>query len=75
MNQEDPLPEIDIKHEEQRNQYVLQQYKKRIDYYWKASRANKNGYKYSRYLVIILGSLVTLITSLIASEALAGNGI
>lgn len=33
MNQEDPLPEIDIKHEEQRNQYVLQQYKKRIDYY------------------------------------------
>jgi hypothetical protein len=63
MNQQDPLPEIDTK-----------EYKKHIDCYWEASRANKNGYKYSRYLVIILGPLVTLITSLIASEVLAGNG-
>lgn len=75
MSQEDAVPDVDIIPEEQRNQYVLQQYKKRIDYYWQASRANKKGYKYSRYLVIILGSLVTLITSLIASEVIKGWGL
>ncbi|MCP3867868.1 MAG: DUF4231 domain-containing protein [Gammaproteobacteria bacterium] len=61
--------------ENERNQYVLQQYKKRIDYYWKSSRTNKNGYKYSRYLVIILGSLVTLITSLVASNVIYNWGL
>ncbi len=48
--------------------FVLEQYRERIDYYWKTSRANKNGYKYSRYLTILLGSVVTLITALAASE-------
>ena len=75
MSREAPLPEIDIIPEEQRNQYVLQQYRKSMDYYWKASRANKRSYTYSRYLIIILGSMVTLITSLIASEVIEGWGL
>jgi hypothetical protein len=75
MSNVDPLPEIDIIPEDQRCQYVLQQYKSRIDYYWKASRANKNGYKYSRYLIIIFGSLVTLITSLTASSVIESMGL
>jgi hypothetical protein len=61
--------------ENQRNQYVLQQYRGRIDYYWNASRANKNGYKYSRYLIIVLGSLVTLLTSLVASSVIKDWGL
>ncbi len=72
MNLPDEIPEIETVPENQRNQYVLQQYRTRIDYYWKAGKANKNGYKYSRYLVIVLGSLVTLITSLVASEVIKG---
>ena len=75
MSKLDPLPVIENIPEEQRNQYVLQQYKKRIDYYWNASRANKNGYKYSRYLIIIFGSLVTLITSLTASSVIETMGL
>ena len=61
--------------ENQRNQYVLQQYRELIDYYWNASRANKNGYKYSRYLIIVLGSLVTLLTSLVASSVIMDWGL
>ena len=75
MVQPDSASMIEIIPEEQRNQYVLQQYKQRIDYYWNASRANKNGYKYSRYLIIILGSVVTLITSLTASTVIESLGL
>ncbi len=74
MTQAESQSEIASIPEEKRNQYVLQQYKTRIDYYWKASRANKRGYKYSRYLIIILGSLVTLITSLTASKVILDWG-
>jgi len=74
LSKVNPPYEIEIIPEEQRNQYVLQQYKKHIDYYWNASRANKNGYRYTRYLIIILGSLVTLITSLTASRVIEAMG-
>jgi hypothetical protein len=60
--------------EEGRLQYVLEQYRERINYYWLASKKNKQGYTYSRYLIIILGSSVTLITSLTASEVIAEWG-
>lgn len=60
--------------EANRNEYVLDQYRKRIGYYWLASRKNKNGYTYSRYLTIVLGSVVTLITSLSASKVIEGWG-
>lgn len=44
MNLPDETAEIETVPDQQRNQYVLQQYQNRIDYYWKASQANKNGY-------------------------------
>lgn len=52
--------------------YVLQQYQKKIDYYWNASRSNKNSYKRYRTGTIILGALVTLISSLSAAEFIQG---
>ena len=44
--------------------YVLDRYKNQIDYYWKTSSINKNAYKRSRTWTIILGALVTLVSSL-----------
>jgi len=44
-------------------QYVLDRYDDRIQYYWSASRYNKRSYKMTRYLTILLGALVTLISS------------
>lgn len=75
MNPPNENTDIETVPENQRNQYVLQQYRERIDYYWNASRANKNGYKYTRYLIIVLGSLVTLITSLVASSVIKDWGL
>src|SRR5262249_703991 len=43
---------------------VLARYDKRIEYYWKASRYNKRSYKATRFLLIVLGALVTLVSSL-----------
>jgi hypothetical protein len=43
---------------------ILKKYQDKIDYYWKASRDNKNFYKRSRACIIIFGSVVTLMSSL-----------
>ncbi len=48
-------------------QYVLDMYKKKIEYYWGASRSNKKLYKNYRAWTIILGSLVTLVSSISAA--------
>jgi hypothetical protein len=48
--------------------YVINQYKHKIDYYWAASRSNKNAFKRYRTWTIILGSLVTLVSSISAAE-------
>ncbi|MDP1544452.1 MAG: DUF4231 domain-containing protein [Anaerolineales bacterium] len=50
--------------------YVINQYKGKIDYYWAASRSNKNAFKRYRTWTIILGSLVTLVSSISAAEFL-----
>lgn len=50
------------------DQYVLELYKKKIDYYWGASSSNKKLYKNYRAWTIILGSLVTLVSSISAAE-------
>jgi len=50
------------------DEYVLNQYKNKIDYYWSASRSNKNAFKRYRTWTIILGSLVTLVSSISAAE-------
>ena len=49
-------------------QYILKKYKDQIDYYWKASRSNKNGYRRVRFWTVVLGSLVTLVSSISAAE-------
>jgi hypothetical protein len=48
-------------------EYVLNQYKSKIDYYWKSSSSNKKAFKRYRTWTIILGSLVTLISSISAA--------
>jgi hypothetical protein len=55
-------------------QYVLDQYKSKIDYYWAASRSNKNAYKRYRTWSIILGALVTFVSSIAAAEFVQAVG-
>lgn len=52
------------------DQYVIDLYASKIGYYWNASRSNKNSFKRYRTWTIILGSLVTLISSISAAEFL-----
>lgn len=54
--------------ENDRDRYVQDRYRDVIDYYWTASSSNKNWYKSTRSLTVILGALVTLIASLASSE-------
>ena len=49
-------------------QYVLDQYQKKIDYYWAASRRNKKAYKRVRFWTVFLGSLITLVSSISAAD-------
>ena len=49
-------------------EYVLNQYKSKIDYYWTASSSNKKSFKRYRSWTIVLGSLVTLVSSISAAE-------
>jgi hypothetical protein len=52
---------------------VLERYQKAIDYYWNASRHNKRSFKRSRFSVIILGSLITLMSSFSSAGFIEGN--
>ena len=52
--------------------YVIKRYDDAISYYWKASRFNRRLYKWTRYLVIVLGALVTLLASISSASGLAG---
>ncbi len=54
-------------------QYVLDKYQQKIDYYWAASTSNKNAYKRFRSWSIILGAAVTLISSLSAASFFQGQ--
>ena len=49
-------------------QYVLKQYESKISYYWAASSSNKKAYKRFRTWSIILGALVTFVSSISAAE-------
>jgi hypothetical protein len=49
-------------------QYVLDKYQEKIDYYWGASSSNKRAYRSFRTWSIILGAAVTLISSLSAAQ-------
>lgn len=53
---------------------VLDRYEQRIGYYWRASRSNKQAYKVTRFLMIILGALVTLVSSISSADFIKSNG-
>tara|TARA_R110002073_G_scaffold185335_6_gene343917 strand:- start:2468 stop:2998 length:531 start_codon:yes stop_codon:yes gene_type:complete len=50
------------------DKYIRDRYEAAINYYWDASRTNKNWYKITRSLTVIFGALVTLVASLSSSE-------
>ena len=52
---------------------LLERYRVCIDYYQRASRNNKRYYKLTRSLTVILGALVTLISSMASAEFIKGN--
>ncbi len=54
------------------DQYIQERYKSAIQYYWAASKANKQWYKITRSLTVIVGALVTLIASLSSSTLIEG---
>jgi Protein of unknown function (DUF4231) len=55
---------------------ILERYEQRIQYYWKASQYNKQSYKVTRYLTVLLGALVTLIASLSSADFIkSSNGL
>jgi len=47
---------------------VLDNYDKAINYYWRSSTHNKTAYKRARYLTIILGAILTLISSIASAK-------
>jgi hypothetical protein len=52
---------------------LLNIYEKAINYYWGSSTHNKTAYKRSRYLTIILGAVLTLISSLASANFIESN--
>ncbi len=55
-------------------QLVLDRYNDRIRYYWGASKYNKRSYKATRYLMVVLGALVTLISSMSSADFVKSTG-
>lgn len=59
-------PKLDGKIKD-KDAYVHEAYESAIEYYRNASRSNKSNYRSYRFWTIVLGSLVTLISSLAAT--------
>jgi len=53
--------------------YIEERYNDQIGYYWKKSTSNKKMYKQSRFWVITLGALVTIISSISAADFIQMN--
>lgn len=53
--------------------YVLKRYEDSINYYWKHGGINKRTYKRNRILVIVLGAVVTLLSSLLSASFIDGD--
>jgi hypothetical protein len=53
-------------------EYVLTRYNEAIRYYWKASAMNRGLYKWTRYLVVVFGAVVTLLASISYSSMITG---
>jgi len=59
---------METPNENDMDKYIQDRYREVIGYYWAASSSNKNWYKRTRSLTVILGALVTLIASLASSK-------
>jgi hypothetical protein len=66
-----PAPAVDLSSIDIQKR-LIDRYDERIAYYWKASRYNKRWYKTTRLLIIVLGALVTLISSLSSAKFVTG---
>jgi hypothetical protein len=55
--------------------YVIKRYEDSINYYWKNGGINKRIYRRNRVLIIVLGALVTLLSSLISASFVEANAI
>jgi hypothetical protein len=53
--------------------YVIKRYEDSINYYWKNGGINKRIYRRNRVLIIVLGALVTLLSSLISASFVEAN--
>ena len=71
---DDPYASLTGKIEDM-DKYVHQAYNRQIDWYWKASTANKTSYKRYRFWTVVLGALVTLIASLATTETISNTPI
>jgi hypothetical protein len=58
---------------EKAREYVMRRYDETIRYYWKSSANNRRLYKWSRYLVVVLGAVVTLLASISSSSLIEGT--
>ena len=54
-------------------EYVLKRYEDSVRYYWKASALNRRLYKWTRYLVVVFGAVVTLFASISSSSMVTGR--
>jgi len=53
--------------------YVIKRYEDSINYYWKNGGTNKRIYRRNRMLIIVLGALVTLLSSMLSASFIEGN--
>jgi hypothetical protein len=65
-------PTVTVPSADEAKKQLLDRYENRIAYYWKASTTNKRSYKATRYLTIVLGAAVTLISSLSSAKFVTG---
>lgn len=53
--------------------YVIKRYEDSINYYWKNGGINKRTYRRNRVLIIVLGALVTLLSSMLSASFIEDN--
>lgn len=70
---ENPEQIQELRDNSEEKDHIVKKYEDQINYYWKASKSNKNSYKLYRSLTIILGALVTLIASISSAEFISSD--
>lgn len=67
------LKAVDTADTNDAREYVLKRYEDSIRYYWKASALNRRLYKWTRYLVVVFGAVVTLLASISSTNVFTGG--